>query len=70
MNAYAQGHSCENGAFESLGNNLSQLESQWWQATFNENPPQSRTSLLAWIILLIFALLVPTSAVILSSRKR
>jgi len=70
MNAYAQGHSCENGAVEALGKNLSQLESQWWQATFNENPPQMRTSLLAWIILLIIALVVPASAVILSARRR
>lgn len=60
LDAYALGHSCEQGVTNALDIDLQTLENQWYQATF-ESPPLSDPMItaLAWIFLLILLLISP-----------
>jgi hypothetical protein len=54
IDAYTNGLSCERGPQTALGRDLTQLERQWRQQTFAENPTlASLQALLPWLVLLL-----------------
>ena len=66
--AYADGLGCEQGAETALGKPLSELERDWRQATFGENPlPAVLKDLAPWLFLLVVVLL--PSLVLIIGRK-
>ncbi len=70
LDAYKQGHSCENGVQTSLGLSLQELERAWYQDTFNQAYlPLSAKSAIAWGILLVLVLGTPVAILILQNTK-
>ena len=70
LDAYKQGYSCEKGPSEVFGINLRQLERLWYQDTFGEAQPLMANELLGWSILCIIVLITPTTAIILTARRK
>jgi hypothetical protein len=66
--AYADGLGCEQGAETALGKSLTELERDWRQATFGENPlPAVLKDLAPWLLLLAVVLL--PSVVLIVGRR-
>ncbi len=70
LNAYKQGHSCEKGPFEAFGITLTQLERLWYQDTFGEDQPFMVNELIIWSILCLIVFITPTTAIILSAKRK
>ena len=69
LDAYKQGHSCENGPLEAFGVTLTQLERQWYLDTFGEAPPISISEIFAWSILILALFITPVTSILLSGRR-
>ena len=70
MNDYANGESCEGGAQKSLGRTLTQLESDWRKATFEENIFGAALSyILPWIWFILIFSISPIIYFVLFWRK-
>lgn len=60
IQAFTNGFDCEHGANTALGKNLTQLEYDWLQATFNKNALwQTITDFLPYLFILFLLLLIP-----------
>lgn len=52
VDAYTQGHSCENGVLVGLGLSLETLEENWYESTFkHKQPNHGEVELVSWAIL-------------------
>jgi hypothetical protein len=70
LDAYKQGHSCEKGPTEAFGITLTQLERLWYQDTFGEAQPFMANELLVWSIFCLIVLVTPTTAIILTAKRK
>ena len=69
--AYAGGMDCERGATSVFGQSLSQIERQWRQSVFSENPVASGLEKLGpWLLLMAAALAAPLGLIIALLRRR
>ena len=67
--AYADGLGCDPGAEAALGRSLTELERDWRQVTFGENPfPAALKNLAPWLFLLAVVLL-PSLLLIIGQRR-
>jgi hypothetical protein len=67
---YADGVDCERGVEQALGSSLTQLETQWRRATFNEDPQISAfQNLLPWMLVLILMTGIPVLFSLWRMRK-
>jgi hypothetical protein len=69
LDAYRQGHSCENGPKEAFGVNLTQLDRQWYLETFGEAPPLPLGEIFAWSLLVLAVFITPIASILLSSKR-
>lgn len=71
LNAYKQGHTCSNGLREAFNLDLDELQKEWYQDTFNSSIlPQSRSTALTWIILLLVLIMTPILLSIFSLKRK
>jgi Peptidase MA superfamily len=71
VQGYADGLDCDRGVEMSLGHSLLQLERDWRQAVFFENPNQAAmSSLMPWLTLLVLILLAPLGLAISRLRSQ
>lgn len=71
VQGYADGLDCDRGVEMSLGQSLLQLERDWRQAVFFENPNQAAmSSLMPWLTLLVLILLAPLGLAISRLRSQ
>jgi hypothetical protein len=60
INSYASGLDCEQGPVTGFGKTLTQLERDWYQATFNKDAlKQAITTFLPYLFILFLILLIP-----------
>jgi hypothetical protein len=70
LNAYLAGQSCSAGVESALGVPMTELESVWYRATFNNAlVPRSFTAALPWIALLLVILAAPLAVVLVNLRR-
>ncbi len=71
VQSYADGLDCDRGVEVALGRSLLQLERDWRQAVFSENPNRAAlSSLLPWLSLLVLILLAPLGLAITRLRSQ
>lgn len=71
LNAYKQGHTCSNGLQEAFDQDMDELQKEWYQDTFNSSIlPQSLSTAVTWIILLLVLIMTPILLSISSLRKK
>ncbi len=71
LDAYKQGHTCENGVQTTFNRELATLEKDWYQNTFNSTIlPQSLSSALTWVILLLLLFATPIGLILVNSRRK
>jgi hypothetical protein len=71
LDAYKQGHTCENGIQTIFNLELEDLEKDWYQNTFNSSIiPQSLSAAITWGVLLLLLFATPLGLIIISSLKK
>jgi hypothetical protein len=70
VDTYALGHPCKNGVSIALQVDLQELEKAWYQDTFKASfLPDTASSALAWILLLLIVVLSPIGLLVLTKRR-
>jgi len=70
LEAYRQGYTCENGIRQAFNLDLETLERNWYQETFNSAIlPQSLSTAITWVVLLVLLFATPLGLIFFSSRK-
>ncbi|MFN2145139.1 MAG: peptidase MA family metallohydrolase [Anaerolineales bacterium] len=71
LEAYKQGHTCQNGVQVTLGISLERLEADWYKETFDSGiVPRSVGTILTWVVLLVILLAAPIIMILITSRRK